>query len=357
MRADREGPDAKNTLSVGEVAERIGGTVQGDPSVRIAGIAPLNQASKVELGLLAQKRYLKDLPEAKAGALLVSSELEETAADYPSSIVVPDPHAALPVILALFYPTPRPEPGIHPTAVLGKGVVLGSGLSVGPYAVVEEGAVVGDGTRIGPHAVVGAGCELGKDVVLHPHVVLYPGTRLGDGVIIHAGTCLGVDGFGYAPSESGIQKIPQVGSCILGNDVEIGANCAIDRGSIGQTVIGNSTKLDNLVHMGHNVRVGQGCLLTGQLGVAGSAQIGNGVMSGGQAGIAGHITIGDGARIAGQAGVIGDLPAGATVTGFPARERREYLRAVGMLYKLPDTVKTMRGLEKRMEALEARGES
>ena len=339
-------------LTAGQVAEIVGGRVEGDPSVQVEGIAPLNQAQGAELGFLAQRRYLKHLSETQALTLLVSEDLAGEAQGHPSRIVVKDPHAALPKLLAFFYPTQAPEPGIHPTAVLGKGVEMGEGITIGPYAVVEEGTVLGNRVRVGAHSVLGAGCMVGDDSMIHPHVVLYPGTQLGARVILHAGVRLGVDGFGYLPVEGGIQKVPQVGGCVIEDDVEIGANTCVDRGSIGQTVIGEFSKLDNLVHLAHNVQVGRGVLLAGQNGVAGSARIGDGVMTGGQVGIGGHIEVGAGVRIAGQAGVIGDVPPGKTISGFPARDHREYLRAMGMAFKLPETVRRLKKVEDRLSALE-----
>ena len=339
-------------LTVGQVAEMVGGRVEGDPLVQVEGIAPLNQAAETELGFLSHRRYLRHLAETGAGALLVSEALAVEAESHPSRVLVEDPHAVLPTILAHFYPTPVPEPGIHSTAVLGKGVELGGGITIGPYAVVEEGTVLGKGVRIGAHAVLGAGCVVGEDSVIYPHVVLYPGTRLGARVILHAGAKLGVDGFGYVQAEGGIRKIPQVGACVIDDDVEVGANTCIDRGSIGRTTIGKSTKLDNLVQLGHNVRVGRGVLLAAQNGVSGSAEIGDGVMTGGQVGIGGHLEVGKGARIGGQGGVIGDIPPGSTVSGYPARNHRDFLRAMGMAFKLPETVRRLKKVEERLAVLE-----
>jgi UDP-3-O-[3-hydroxymyristoyl] glucosamine N-acyltransferase len=229
---------------------------------------------------------------------------------------------------------------------------MGEDVTVGPYAVLEEGVTLADRVLIGSHTVVGAGSLVGEDSTLHPHVVLYPGTRLGARVTIHSGVCLGVDGFGYVPGETGPQKVPQVGGCIVEDDVEIGANTCIDRGSIGRTVVGQGTKLDNLVHLAHNVQVGPGVLIAAMVGFAGSTRVGRGAMFGGQAGIVGHIEIGEGARIGAQSGVIGDIPPGATVSGYPARNNREYLRAMGLAFKLPETMKKLEGLESRLKAIE-----
>ncbi|MGM0670339.1 MAG: UDP-3-O-(3-hydroxymyristoyl)glucosamine N-acyltransferase [Gemmatimonadota bacterium] len=340
------------TLSLKEIAELVGGRVEGDPEIRVNGIAPLSQAGKNELGFLAQRKYLKELRQSEAGALLVSQELDGEVRSFPARVLVKEAHAALPSLLATLYPARKPEAGVHPTAILGKGVSLGRDTSIGPYAVVEERAVIGDRVRIGPHAVVGSGCVIGEDSVLHPQVVLYPDTVLGARVILHAGVRLGVDGFGYVPTREGNQKVPQVGACVVEDDVEIGANTAIDRGSIGRTVIGRGTKIDNLVHLAHNVEVGRNVLLAGMVGIAGSATIGDRAMFGGQVGVAGHTHIGEDARVGAQAGVIGDVSPGETISGYPARNHREYLRAMGMAFKLPDTLRKIKALEERIRALE-----
>jgi UDP-3-O-[3-hydroxymyristoyl] glucosamine N-acyltransferase len=339
-------------LTLAEVAEMVGGRVEGDSSIPVSGIAPLDQANPEELGFLAQRRYLRFLPGSRALAVLVSESLAEGAKGVPGRVVVEDPHGALPRLLAHFHPQRPVEPGIHPTAVLGRGVVLGEEVTIGPYAVLEDGVTLGARVQVGSHAVLGCGSVVGEDSHLHPHVVLYPGTRVGSRVILHAGVRLGVDGFGYFTEEGRHRKIPQVGACVVGDDVEIGANTCIDRGSIGRTVVGAGTKLDNLIHLAHNVLVGRGVLMAAMVGVSGSTRVGDGAMLGGQAGIIGHAEIGTGARIGAQAGVIGDIAPGETVSGYPARNNREYLRAMGLTFKLPSAFRRLEELERRLMALE-----
>lgn len=345
-------PPKPRTLTAERVAGLLEGQMVGDPSVALRGIAPLNQAQSHELGFLAHRRYLKHLETSEAGSVLVSEDLAEAAADHPSLIVVKDPHGALPRLLVEFYPPAPAEAGIHPTVVLGKGVELGSGIYLGPYVVVEAGAVLGDRVQVGAHSVVGANCSIGEDSILHPHVVLYPNTQVGARVILHSGVRLGVDGFGYVPGDGGIQKVPQVGACIVGDDVEVGANSCVDRGSIGRTTVGQFTKLDNLVHLAHNVQVGRGVLMAAMTGVAGSVDIGDGVMTGGQTGISGHLEVGAGARLAAQSGIIGDIAPGTTVSGYPARDHREYLRGMASVFKLPETLRKLKELESRLAKLE-----
>lgn len=338
-------------VSSEELARLVGGRLEGDPDLALRGVASLDEAGPDDLGFLASRRYLGALAATGAEAVLVSEELAEDAASDPDApatrIVVDRPHEALPELLERFHPPRPPAPGVHPTAVLGTGVVLGEGVEIGPYAVVEDEAALGDRVRIGAHAVVGRGSEVGDDTLLHPHVVLYPGCRVGSRVILHSGVRLGVDGFGYATVEGEHRKIPQVGSCVVGDDVEIGANAAVDRGSIGSTRVAAGVKMDNLVHLGHNVEVGRGSMLVAQVGVAGSSRIGEGVLCGGQAGISGHLEIGSGARIGAQAGVIGDVEEGETVSGYPARDHRSYLRAMALVFKLPELVRRLRAVEER----------
>jgi len=340
------------SFTVGKLARMVGGRLEGDAEIRVRGIAPLDQAGEEELGFLAQRRYLDRISQSGAKAVLVSEALASEAGSFLSRIVVKEPHLTLPVLLGAFFPPPVTRPEIHSTAVFGKGAVLGEGVSVGPYAVVGDGAEIGNGTRIGAHVVVGERCVIGEGSVLHPHVVLYAGTRLGARVIIHSGSCLGVDGFGYVPVDGENKKVPQVGACVVEDDVEIGANSCIDRGSIGRTVIGKGTKLDNLVHLGHNVQVGENALITAQVGVAGSARIGSRTQFGGQVGVAGHIEIGDDAKMGGQAGVIGDIAPGEVVSGYPARNHREYIKAMARLFQLPKTLSRVNDLEDRLSALE-----
>jgi len=343
-------------LTAAEVAEMVGGRLEGAGDLCLTGIAPLGEAREDQLGFLVHRRYLRDLEGSGAGALLVSEELAAATEEHPCRIVLKDPHSALPDLLPRFYPERPREPGIHATAVFGKGVVLGEAVSIGPYAVLGEGAVVGDRVEVGSHSVLGAGSHVGEDSVIHPHVVLYPGTRIGARAILHSGARLGSDGFGFVPDGDKIAKVPQVGGCVLGDDVEVGANTCIDRGSIGETRVGDFTKLDNLVHLAHNAHVGRAALLAAGTGISGSTEIGDGVMTGGQVGITGHLKIGTGARLGAQAGVIGDIPAGATYSGYPAREHRESLRAHGLMFKLPETVKKIKQLEARLAALEGSGE-
>jgi UDP-3-O-[3-hydroxymyristoyl] glucosamine N-acyltransferase len=335
-------------FSVAELAERTNGEAVGDLSTRIRAVATLEAAGSDELSIVANRKYLPYVADTRAGAVLASRELADSLPATLTRIVVADPHLALSRVLALLYPPKAHAPGIHPTAIIGERVALGSDVSIGPYAVVEEGSAIGDRVRIGPHSVIGEDSRIGADTVVHPHVTLYAGVIVGERCILHSGARLGSDGFGYVWSGGKHEKVPQVGGCRIGDDVEIGANTAIDRGSIGETWVGQGTKIDNLVHLAHNVRIGQHAILVAQVGIAGSSSVGDGAVLGGQAGVGGHIAVGAGARVGGQAGVIGDIPPGETVSGYPARPHREAMRAQGALFRLPLLVRRIQRLERAL---------
>ncbi len=319
------------------MGELTGGRVVGSRSLVLEGVAPIDEATVTDLAFLAARRYLRFVPDTRAGAFLTGPDLEsEIAADVPR-VVVDEPYAALRTLLAYFHPEPEWDSSVHPTAVIGKGVELGVGILIGPYAVIEDDASIGDGARIGPHCVVGRGSSIGPGTRLHPHVVTYPGTVIGRGVEVHAGARLGADGFGYTLLDGEHAKIPQVGRCVIEDGVEVGANSTIDRGSLGDTRIGEGVKIDNLVHVGHNVRIGARSLLAALVGIAGSTRLGRGVWMGGQSGAINQVELGDGARVVVQSGVTRNVDAGETVSGWPARPHREQLRrdaAAGRIRRL-----------------------
>jgi UDP-3-O-[3-hydroxymyristoyl] glucosamine N-acyltransferase len=263
------GLDSGDTrLTLVELAALVGGRAAGDLDRQITGVTSLAQAGPSDLGLLVDSRYSRAAGETAAGAILVSSVLEDVLDPAQSRVVVEDPRRTLPTILEYFFSDSLPRPGLHETAVIAEDVKLATSVSVGPYVVIEDNVVIGEGTTLHAHVVVRSGARLGRDVTLHPHVVVYPHVRLGDRVVLHAGVRVGVDGFGYAHSERGLARIPHVGECIIGDDVEIGANSCVDRGSIGHTELGADVKLDNLVHIGHNVTVGPRTVMAAQVAIA-----------------------------------------------------------------------------------------
>jgi UDP-3-O-[3-hydroxymyristoyl] glucosamine N-acyltransferase len=321
----------------------VSGELIGDGKTAISGVAPLDRADATHLSILSSGKYAPMMALTKAGVVLVDPEFRDAAGTPRARIIVKQPLEKLLALLPKLYPQELPAPGVASTARIGKGATLGERVSIGDYAIIGAGAALGDGVVIGAQCVVGDGVSIGESTRLWPGVTIYSGGTLGKRTTIHSGVRIACDGFGYVFRDGQHQKIPHVGRCIIGDDVEIGANTTIDRGSIDDTVIGSGTKIDNLVQIAHNVRVGQKCLIMAQVGVAGSTVIGDGAILAGQAGIAGHISIGAGARVAAQAGVFGDVPAGESWSGYPARPHRESLRASAALFKLAGM---MRRLEK-----------
>ena len=335
--------DGASTITAEAIAALVSGELIGDGKAAVSGIAPLDRADASQLSFLASGRYAPMMATTKAGVVLVDPEFRDAAGAARARIIVKQPLEKLLSLLPRFYPVEPELPGVAATARIGKGATIGQRVSIGEYAIIGANARLANGVVIGSHCVVGDGVSIGEGARLSPGVTIYPGATLGARTIIHSGARIGCDGFGYVFRDGAHQKIPHIGRCIVGDDVEIGANTTIDRGSIDDTVIGNGTKIDNLVQIAHNVRIGEKCLIISQVGVAGSVTIGDGAVLAGQAGISGHISIGAGARIAAQAGVFGDVPAGETWSGYPARPHREALRASAALFKLAGM---MRRLEK-----------
>ena len=342
-------------LTLAEVARIAEGELEGGDGGRtVRGVAPLDEAQPHHLSFVAEARYHPYIQASHAGALLVARGAGVELPTGMAAIRVDDPRQALARVLPALYPETAPAPGVHPTAGVD-GAHIADGVSVGPYAVVGAGTRVGERARIGAHVVVGRGCEIGAHAVLHPHVTLYDGVRVGQRSIVHSGARLGSDGFGFVPEGRGLRKVPQVGGCVVGDDVEIGANTTIDRGSIGDTVIGRGTKIDNLVQIGHNCRIGQSVVIVSQVGISGSTKVGDGVVLGGQAGVQGHIEIGAGARVGGQAGVTASVAPGVTVSGYPARPHREAMRIQAAVFGLPRLLERLKALEKAVLGRGAEG--
>ena len=297
------------------------------------GIAPLQSAEPDQISFLDNRKYISALETTRAGAVIVNPDLASRVPATAVAIVTPDTHAAWARVAALFFPLPPAKPGIHPSAIVADDAEIDPTAEIGPLAIIGARVRIGPRCRIGPLAVIGDGVIMGRDCRIGTHVSVSH-ALLGDRVVLFPGARIGQDGFGFAITPEGFLSVPQMGRAVLEDDVEIGANSTVDRGSLHDTVIGAGTRLDNLVQIGHNCRIGRCCVLVSQSGVAGSCVLEDFVMVGGQVGIANHIRIGRGAKLAGQTGVISDVPAGAEYMGFPAAPARAFLRSVAVLRRL-----------------------
>jgi UDP-3-O-[3-hydroxymyristoyl] glucosamine N-acyltransferase len=336
------------TLRLSEVADLLGGELVGSADPEITGAAGLEDAGPGDLTFLARKKLVPALAASRATAVIIDPELE---ADRPA-IRVKDPYAAFATFLERFQ-ADRDRvwpPGIHPTAVIDPEAKVESVVSIGPYCVIGPGVEVGAGSRLGSHVVLVCDVTIGAEALIYPRVTIREGCRLGDRVILHPGVVIGSDGFGYLPSAEGIRKVPQVGVVEIQDDVEIGAGSCIDRATTGRTVVQAGSKIDNLVQIGHNVKIGKGCSLSAQTGIAGSSTLGDGVFTGGQVGIADHLEIGPGAQIGAQAGIITDIPGGQTVFGTPGIESNKSFRMFTALRRLPELLRRVSRLEKQAGA-------
>ena len=338
-------------LTAAAIAHDVGGRLVGDPAVLVGGVAPLDRASERDLSFLGAPKYAAMFTSSAAGVVLISPELAETPGRAPARVVVDRPQEALLTLLPRFHKVPRVEPGVHATAVMGRGARLGRNVAVGPYSIVGDDAVVGDGVVIGPHCVIGAGVEIGAASHLVGSVTVYSGSIIGERVTVHAGSRIGSDGFGYVQRDGEHLKIPHVGRCIIEHDVEIGANTTIDRGSLDDTRVAEGVKLDNLVHVGHNVQIGAHTVIAAQTGISGSSKLGHHVVVGGQVGIADHCTLDDGSIAGAQAGIPTGkiIRKGQTVWGTPARPLDQFKEAYFWFARLPELAERIKKIENREE--------
>jgi len=347
-------PDPRH-ITLGRIAELVGGSVHGDPETRITGISGVKEAGPGDITFVANPRYLPLLQETGASAAVVGPGVNSQ--DLPL-VVAENPDMAFAQVVALFGPEPvQPPTGIHPSAIVDEDARLGENVSVMALAVIDKGAQVGPGTLIYPHVYVGREVRIGRDCILYPGVKVRERCVLGDRVVIHANTVIGSDGFGYATVEGVHHKIPQVGFVQLDDDVEVGANVTIDRARFDRTHIMEGTKVDNLVQIAHNVSVGKHCVIVSQTAIAGSTRIGDNVIIAGQTGVDGHIVIGDGVRMAARSGVTKDVPPGTVVSGFPAQAHDRELKLQASLRRVPELLRTVRRLAQKVEQLQAQLDS
>ncbi len=339
-------------ISLSTLAVELGAVLDGDGALVVDGPATLADAGPREVSFLANPRYRPQLEATRAAAVVVG--LGEPRGSTSAALLrVEDPNRAFTRIVQRFAPlAARPAPGAHAAASVDPSATVDASACIGPGCVVGPRARVGPGAWLVAQVHVGADVEVGAECVLHPMVVLHERVVLGSKVVVHAGSVIGSDGFGWEPTREGWEKIPQCGTVVVEDEVEIGANCAIDRARFGATRIGRGAKLDNLVHVAHNVVVGRAALLVAQVGVAGSARIGARAILAGQVGVQGHAEIGAGARVGGQAGVFGDIPAGEDWAGWPARPKGATLRSAALVARLPELAERLRALEARLAAME-----
>lgn len=337
----------KKTLQ--ELAQYVGGQLEGDPRLEVEGISSIQLAGPREITFVVHQRHEKELEKSNACAVIVPER--RLGGDRPK-IIVPNPYLAYAKIAQLFHPIHPPYRGVSQEALIHPSAELGREVTIYPFVYVEEGVKIGDGSCLFPWVFVGRGCMIGSRCILYPAVVLYPGCILGNNVIVHAGCVLGSDGFGYARDGRRSVKIPQVGRVRIDDDVEIGSNSAVDRASFGETWIQRGVKIDNLVQIGHNVEVGEDSILAGQVGIAGSSRLGKAVILGGQVGVADHVEIGDGALVGAKSGVAQDLPAGKAFSGIPAYQHRRWLRNTKIIPQLPELQRRIQLLERRIKELE-----
>ena len=333
-----------------DLAELVEGRVEGDPDRTIEAVRTLETAGPRDLSFLNHARYREQAIASGAGALMVGKgvESEDLRKDGRPLLVVEDTAFALSRLLNRLHASEAPEPGVHPTAVVEAGCSVDPSAHVGPYAVLGAGSRIGPRAAVHALVVLGKDCVVGEGAVLHPHAVLYDRTEVGPGAIVHAGVVLGADGFGYATHRGVHHKVPQVGRVVLEKDVEVGANSTLDRATLGETRVGEGTKIDNLVQVGHNVRVGRHCILCGKAGIAGSTELGDYVVLAGQSGVSGHIKLGTGVQVAAKSAALTSVEPGTKVAGIPAVELRKWRRQAVMIARLEQTSRRLKALERRL---------
>jgi UDP-3-O-[3-hydroxymyristoyl] glucosamine N-acyltransferase len=334
-----------NDLTLEKIASITGGELTGDGEIVIRAANTLQDASEGEITFFSNPKYTKWLEDTSASCILISADMKP-GIDIPV-IRVDDPDIAFSVVLKHLYPEKRLTfEGISETASIGSDVEMGAGAVIGDFVSICSGAVIGEGTVLYPGVYVGPGARIGNKCSVYPGAVIENSVIIGDNVIVHSGAVIGGDGFGYVTVGAAHRKIPQVGSVIIESDVEIGANTCIDRGSPGNTIVGKGTKIDNLVQIAHNVRIGRNCFICAQVGIAGSTIIKDYVVLAGQAGLVGHITIGDATKVGAQAGVTRDIKPGKIVSGYPAFDHTKAMKINALIKKLPKLFKEVEKISK-----------
>lgn len=335
-------------MKLGELATRLGAELRGDADVEVTGVKGIEEAGPAEITFVANPRYTSLARTTKAAAVVVEPEFPEIATP---TLRIKNPYHAFSRALGMFYQPPAYPEGIHPTAVIDPTAEMGEGAHIGAYVVVGPGVRIGRHATLLPHVVLYPGVKVGEHFFAHAHAVVREGCELGDHVTLENGAIVGADGFGFSKNDEGAwEKIPQSGPVRLGNRVDVQANACVDRATVGATEIGDGSKIDNLVQIGHGSKVGQNTLICAQTGLAGSSVIGNNVILAGQTGIAGHCRVGDGVILTAQSAVSHDVPAGKMISGSPGFDNRVWLRAVTIFQRLPELLKRLDRLEKKIAA-------
>jgi UDP-3-O-[3-hydroxymyristoyl] glucosamine N-acyltransferase len=328
-----------------QINRAVNGTLDGSPTIMITGVEQISEATTNQLTFIGEKKYIKLWGQSRASAAIVNNILDVEPGKNRALFRVTDADLAMALVLQLFEPEPpKCEPGIHSTAVVDPTAIVGEGTTIGAGCYIGSRVVIGTNTKLYPNVTVLDDSSIGNQTIIWSGTVIRERCRIGNNCIIHPNVTIGADGFGYRPSPDGrsLVKIPQIGTVRIGNSVEIGAGSCIDRGKFNATTIGDGTKIDNLVQIAHNCKIGRSCVMAGQSGLAGSVTLGDGVMVGGGARVRDHVTIGDGAKLGGNAGVINDVAPGKTVFGFPADDYRKTLRLWAAQKRLPDLIKQMK---------------
>jgi UDP-3-O-[3-hydroxymyristoyl] glucosamine N-acyltransferase len=335
------------------IAGFLKGVVEGNPETVVNNVSKIEEGFPGALSFLANPKYEHYLYTTKSSIVLVNKSFVPSGNVEATLIRVENAYDAFATLLRLVDQSRPRKKGIHPTAVIESTAVVGKDVYIGPYAYIGENCVIGDGSSVYPHVFIGDNTRLGKNCTINPGVKIYHDCVLGENCVVHAGTVIGSDGFGFAPqSDSEFMKIPQIGNVVIEDNVEIGANVAIDRATMGSTIIRKGVKLDNLIQIGHNVEVGENTVMAGQTGVAGSSKIGKNCMFGGQVGISGHLKVADGVKIGAQSGVGGDVKKeNAILLGYPAFDHKDFLRSSIVFRKLPELKSKVEELEKQIELL------
>lgn len=338
-------------FSAKQIAEYIQGTIDGDENATVNTFAKIEEGIPGALSFLSNPKYTHYIYDTQSSIVLVNNDFQPEREVRATLIRVPNAYESLAKLMTMYEMSMPKKKGISSLASIAETAQIGKDVYIGPFVCIEEGAVVGDNTYIHPSVTVGTNAKIGSNCILYPHVTIYHDCKVGNNCILHAGCSVGADGFGFAPSPSGYEKIPQIGIAILEDNVEIGANTCIDRATLGATIVHKGAKLDNLIQIAHNVEVGSHTVIASQTGIAGSAKIGEWCMFGGQVGIAGHIKVGDRVNIGAQSGIPGNTKSDQTLMGYPAIDPKLFARSAAIYKKLPDMYKELGQLQKEIEEL------